>query len=75
MEFEVVWTEPALADFESVVRYVAARNPTAAETLRAAVLDHVELLAKFPFVGPAYDRDQSGRAGNRLRLVPHLLPG
>ena len=62
MDFEVIWSEPALADFESVVRYVATRNPSAAEGLRVAILEHVELLARFPFIGPVYDRDRTGRA-------------
>ena len=62
MDFEVIWTEPALADFESVVRYVAARNPSAAEGLLVAILEHVELLARFPLIGPVYERDRTGRA-------------
>ena len=34
----------------------------AAESLRLSVLDHVELLARFPFIGPPYERDRTGRA-------------
>ncbi len=62
MDFQIVWTDPALTDFESAVRYLNERNPTAAESLRLAVLDHIEQLARFPFIGPLYERDQTGRA-------------
>ena len=62
MDFTVVWTDPALADFEAAVRFLLERNPSAAESLRLSVLDHVELLARFPFIGPPYERDRTGRA-------------
>ena len=62
MDYSIVWTDPALADFEAAVRYVLERNPPAAEALRLAVLDHVDLLARLPFIGPRYERDQTGRA-------------
>jgi plasmid stabilization system protein ParE len=54
MDFTIVWTEPALESFESVIRYILEQNPSAAETLRIRILDHVELLARFPFIGPSY---------------------
>ncbi|MCI0700052.1 MAG: type II toxin-antitoxin system RelE/ParE family toxin [Planctomycetia bacterium] len=62
MDFEVIWTEPALTDFESIVRYLNERNPRAAESVRQDVLNHVELLRRFPFIGPLYERDRTGRA-------------
>ena len=62
MDFTVVWTEPALVDFELVIRCVFERNPTAAEGLRLSILDHTESLAKLPFIGPVYERDRTGRA-------------
>jgi plasmid stabilization system protein ParE len=61
MDFTIIWSDPALADFEAVVRYVMERNPSAAESLRLAILDHVESLARLPFIGPVYDRDRTGR--------------
>src|SRR5262245_57986518 len=61
MDFTIVWTDPALTDFESAVRFILARNPSAAEASRVAILDHVELLTRFPFLGPVYERDQTGR--------------
>ena len=62
MDLEVVWTDPALADFESAIRYLAERNPAAAEAVRLSILDHVATLARFPFIGPPYERDPTGWA-------------
>jgi len=45
-----------------VIRYILEQNSSAAETLRIRILDHVELLARLPFIGPSYERDQTGRA-------------
>ena len=62
MDFRIVWTEPALADLEAVVRQVAADDPAAAERLRLELLGSVEILGRFPFIGPAYERDRTGRS-------------
>lgn len=61
MDFEVVWTERALTELESAVRFVAEDDPDAAERLRQNILSSVEVLATFPFIGPVYDRDRTGR--------------
>jgi plasmid stabilization system protein ParE len=62
MDWEVVWTEPAVADLEQIVRQAASRSPTTAESLRTEFLESVEVLARFPLIGPAYERDRTGRA-------------
>jgi toxin ParE1/3/4 len=61
MDFEVTWTEPAVADLEAILAFVARRSRTAAETLRLALLDHVEILGAFPLIGPVYGPDHSGQ--------------
>jgi plasmid stabilization system protein ParE len=61
MDWEVVWTEPAVADLEQVVRAAAVHGPAIAESLRAELLASVEVLARFPQIGPAYERDRTGR--------------
>ena len=61
MEYAIVWTEPAVADLAHILTYLAERSPPGAERVRTAILDHVELLRRFPEVGPAYERDRSGR--------------
>jgi toxin ParE1/3/4 len=62
VDFEVDWTEGALRQFEDAVRYVASHNVAAADQLRLDLLDSVETLAHFPFIGPVYERDRSGRS-------------
>lgn len=61
MDWEVVWTEPALEDFEAAVRSATQLSQAAAESLRQAVLDSVSLLTRFPEIGPIYERDRTGR--------------
>jgi plasmid stabilization system protein ParE len=61
MDWEVVWTEPAVADLEQIVREAARHSPTKAESLRAELLESVEVLARFPMIGPTYERDRTGR--------------
>jgi plasmid stabilization system protein ParE len=61
MDYEIVWTESAAADLEAIVRYLARRNATAAESVRTGILDHVETLSRFPLIGPVYERERSGR--------------
>ena len=61
MDWEVVWTEPAVADLEQIVRTAASQSPTTAESLRAELLESVEVLARFPLIGPTYERDRTGR--------------
>lgn len=66
MDFQVVWTEPALADLREIVIYVAGRDPAAASRVGDDIVDHVETLRTFPFIGPAYPR---GSAGNHREIV------
>lgn len=61
MDYEIGWTEPATADMEAIVRCLARRSQNAAETVRTAILSHVETLARFPFIGPVYEPARSGR--------------
>jgi plasmid stabilization system protein ParE len=61
MDLEIVWTEPALADFEAAIRHIATDDPDAAEKMRLELLASVEVLARFPFIGPVYERDRTGR--------------
>ena len=62
MDWQVIWTEPAFAAFEEAIRFIAERDPAAAEKLRLSILEHVESLARFPFIGPRYEPDKSSRS-------------
>jgi toxin ParE1/3/4 len=48
---EIVWTEPALSDLDTIADYIALDNPTAARQLVQRVFQHVEQLANFPDSG------------------------
>lgn len=61
MDFEIIWTELALGDFRTLVQYAAERNPAGAETLRLRILNSVEVLTRFPYIGPVFERDRSRR--------------
>lgn len=65
MEFEVLLTEPALADLERACVYIAQHDSVAAEGLREGVLRSIGVLQRFPYVGASYE---SGRT-SRLREI------
>jgi len=48
---EVVWTEPALGDLDSVADYIALDDPQAAQQLVQRIFHHVVQLAKHPQSG------------------------
>lgn len=66
MDFQVVWTDPALADLREIVTYISRDDPAAAERVGNDVVDHVETLRTFPLIGPIYPR---GSRGNRREIV------
>ena len=57
--YEVVWTELAVADLQSITEYLAARNPSAAEHFGEAIFKHVEMLKTVPLIGVRYRRGSS----------------
>ena len=61
MDFEVVWTDPALGDAEGIWRYIAQDDPEAADRIRDGLFAQSELLSRHPYLGAVYDRDRSGR--------------
>jgi toxin ParE1/3/4 len=61
MDFKIVWTEPALNDLRDICLYIATKDLDSSERVGEDILSHVELLEKFPFVGPTYPRGSSGR--------------
>ncbi len=48
---EVIWTEPALSDLDTIADYIALDNPEAAKLLVQKVFQHVEQLADHPKSG------------------------
>ena len=58
--YEVIWSESAVADLESVGVFIAAENPEAAKRIVRTIFEHVDLLTRFPFIGPAYPTGSGG---------------
>ena len=60
MEFKVIWSDEAIEDLHEVCAYIAQDNPEAALRMGQGILDHVQILTRFPFIGPAYPRGAQG---------------
>ncbi|MGB8354404.1 MAG: type II toxin-antitoxin system RelE/ParE family toxin [Chthoniobacteraceae bacterium] len=60
MDFKIVWTDPSLADLQEIVTFIASDDTAAAERVGHAIIDHVETLRAFPFIGPPYPRGTDG---------------
>jgi toxin ParE1/3/4 len=60
MDFKVIWSDEAIADLRDICFYIAQDNPDAALRMGNAILEHVGILTRFPFIGPAYPRGTRG---------------
>ncbi len=60
MGFKVIWSDEAIADLHEICSYIARDNPEAALRMGNGILDHVRILARFPFIGPTYPRGTPG---------------
>jgi len=57
VDFQVRISDPALADFEDILEYSWANFPATAERFGNALLNHVDLLRSFPYIGsPVFGR-------------------
>ncbi len=48
---EIIWTEPALSDLDTIADYIALDKPDAASRLVQRVFGHVDLLITHPELG------------------------
>jgi toxin ParE1/3/4 len=48
---QIIWSEPALIDLDSIAEYIALSNPKAASALVQRVMEKVERLELFPKSG------------------------
>ena len=51
MDYRVFFTKRALADLDNIARYSSEDDPEAAARFGNALLDHVDLLGRFPRMG------------------------
>jgi plasmid stabilization system protein ParE len=73
VDFQIRITEAALADLEDILAYSWAKFPAIAERFGNAILNHVDLLKIFPYIGSPV----AGRPGVRqlVHTPPDLLSG
>jgi toxin ParE1/3/4 len=60
MDFKVIWSDEAITDLREICAYIAQHDPQAALRMGNGILDHVQILTRFPFIGPAYPRGTQG---------------
>ncbi len=70
MGCQIIFSPQAIADLESVVRYIASDNPEAAERAGNALIDRVAILETFPLIGSPYPRRRGVR---KLVSRPYLI--
>lgn len=51
MDFQIRISEAALADFEEILAYSWAKLPGTTESFGNAILNHLETLRSFPYLG------------------------
>jgi plasmid stabilization system protein ParE len=51
VDFQVFYTEPALTDLEEVMRWSWENHPETTERFAEGLLNHVDLLKDFPYLG------------------------
>lgn len=60
VDFQVIWSEEAIADLKGICSYIAQHDTDAALRMGNGILDHVRILGQFPFIGPTYPRGARG---------------
>jgi len=60
MDFKVIWSGEAIADLNDICSYIARRDPEVALRMGNGIIDHVQILHQFPFIGPTYPRGTRG---------------
>ncbi len=70
MGCQIIFSPQAIADLESVVRYIASDNPEAAVRVGNALIDRVAILETFPLIGSPYPRRRGVR---KLVSRPYLI--
>lgn len=66
----IIFSPQAIADLESVVRFIARNNPDAALRVGDALIDRVAILKDFPEIGSKYSKRPGIR---KLVSRPYLI--
>ena len=60
MERRIIWTERASSDIEAIVRYIARRDPDAAQRIGLGIYDRAQILVQHPEAGSVLAELHSG---------------
>jgi plasmid stabilization system protein ParE len=69
VDFQVRISQATLADFAEILNYSWVNFPNAAERFGSTLLNHVDLLKRFPYIGSPIE----GRAGVRQLVHTPIL--
>ena len=61
MDYRLLYTERALNDLSEIIGYLAEDDPDAASRFGGSLLDHIDLLVRFPRLGSAVRKRSSVR--------------
>ena len=61
MDYRLLYTQKALSDFAEILAWIAEDDAEAASRFGASVLDHINLLTKFPLIGTTVGKRRSVR--------------
>jgi toxin ParE1/3/4 len=70
MGCQIVFSPQAIADLESVVRFIAHDNPDAALRVGNTLIDKIAILENFPLVGAQYPKRTGVR---KLVSRPYII--
>ncbi len=70
MGCKIIFSPAAIADLESVVRFIAKDNPEAAARVGHALIDRVSILENFPLIGAVHPKAPGVR---RLVSRPYII--
>ena len=65
MDYRLLFSQRALDDFAEIIGHIAEDDPEAASRFGSSLLDHVDLLSRFPRMGDAI------RKRSRVRKLLH----
>jgi len=59
--YQVVWTDPAIANLKGLCEHIAEDNPDAARKLGVELVEHAESLDRLPLRGKVYPKFGDGQ--------------
>jgi toxin ParE1/3/4 len=72
MAFQIIWSEQARDDLQSIVLFIAHDNPTVAESFGCRLMSKVDVLAQFPQIGRVVPEEEDETI-RELILPPYRI--